>query len=143
MMEHQAGADADQNNADVLDRVKGEKAFEVMLHERVEHTEESRDHAHSKHEAAPPRGAAAQQIEREPQQTIDTHLDHAARHERRDMTRGGRMSAGQPDMQWDDAGLRAEAEEGQHEDGVPNARAERGCSCPQLGKASETAAACE
>ena len=60
-MEHQPGANADKNDSDVLNRMKGEQSFEVALHQRVQHAQQCGDHAYGEHETTPPPRAATQQ----------------------------------------------------------------------------------
>ena len=52
---------------------------------------------------------------RQAQDSVDRNLEHDARHQRRDVTRGRGMSTRQPDMQRDDAGLDRKSSERQQE----------------------------
>ena len=47
-------AQADDDDADVLDRVIGEQALQIVLHHRVEHTQQRGDAAEQQHHHAPP-----------------------------------------------------------------------------------------
>ena len=114
-LEHQARPDPDEDDADVLDRVKGEQPLEIVLHEGVEHPEQRRDGAQAEHEAAPPRGPAREQVDRDAEQAVDAHLDHDAGHQRRHVARRDGMRHRQPHVQRDETGLGAEPEERQHE----------------------------
>ena len=52
--EHQRRAEADQDDADVLDAVIRQQALEVVLHQRVEHAQQRREHARRQHQHARP-----------------------------------------------------------------------------------------
>ena len=60
-------------------------------------------------------GPAHQQVDRDAQEPVHSHLDHDAGHQGRDVARGDRMRHGQPHVQRSDARLGAEAEERQRE----------------------------
>ncbi len=49
------------------------------------------------------------------EESVDAGLDHDAGHEGRDVGRGGRVRLGQPDVERDEAGLGAEADDGEDE----------------------------
>ena len=66
--------------------------------------------------ASPQRGFGNAEAEgAEPDEAVDPGRDEHRRHQRGDAARRRRMGLGQPDMQRDDAGLHAEAEEEEHE----------------------------
>ena len=123
--EHHPRPHADEDDADVLDGVIREQALEVVLHQRVEHTQERRDGAESQHEAAPPGGAAAEQPQAEEENAVDPQLDHDAGHERRDVAGRRRMRAGQPHVERHQACLGAEADQREDEDQALEAGRER------------------
>ena len=50
--------EADEDDADILDRVIGEQALQIVLHQRVEHADDAGDAAEHKHHHAPPPGGS-------------------------------------------------------------------------------------
>ena len=115
-LEGEREAEADEDDADVLDRAVGEQPLEVALHEGAEHAEHGGDAAEREHDDAPPPGRRAEQIEDDADEAVDRDLGHHAAHQRRDVARRGRMGERQPDVQRHEAGLRAGAEQHQHQD---------------------------
>ena len=112
-LEGERQAEADEDDADVLDRVIGEQALQIVLHQRVEHAEHGGDAAEHQHDHARPPGRRAEQVEDDADEAVDRDLGHHAAHQRRDVARRGRMGERQPDMQRHEAGLRAGAEQHQ------------------------------
>ena len=110
-------ADAGQQHADVLDRRVGEQPLHVDLHRGEDDAEQGRGQAQRQQHAAPPPQLQVQQVEDDAQQAVDRGLQHHAAHQRRDGRGRRRVRLGQPDMQWQDAGLGAEAEHRQPERG--------------------------
>jgi len=104
-----------EDDADVLDAVVGEQAFQVMLHQRVEHAQHGGDRADRQHGDTPPVGRRAEKIEEHAGQPVDAGLDEYAGHDRRDVAGRRRMRHRQPDVQWNDAGLDAETDEKEDE----------------------------
>ena len=106
------GADAEQNDPDVLDTVEGEQTLEIVFHERVHDAQQGRDRAdHQDGEPPPPGKLPPEKVEVDPDQRVDRGLDHHPRHQRGDVCGRGRMRAGQPDMEGDDAGLGAKPDQ--------------------------------
>ncbi len=99
-------AQADIDDADVLDRVVGEEAFEVVLHQRVEDAHHRGDAAEDKHDRRPPPLDRSEQIEDDADERVDRYLGHHSAHQGRDMARRCRVGEWQPHVQWHDAGLR-------------------------------------
>ncbi len=58
-LEGERQAEADEDDADVLDRVVGEQPLQVVLHQRIEHAEHRGDAAERQHHHAPPPGGRA------------------------------------------------------------------------------------
>ena len=104
-----ARAQADEDDADVLDAGEGEQALEVVLDDRVEDAEDGGDGAEPASRAAPHHGRAGRAASRGStrSQAVDAELDHDARHQRRDVARRRRVRARQPHVQRDHAGLGA------------------------------------
>ena len=111
------GADAEQNDADVLDGVIGQQALDVMLLQGESHAEDRRDRTEDHDHKAPPdlNARGGEQVETNLEDAEDTDLDHAAGHEGTHVGRRLRMSLGQPAVQRDDTGLGAKTKEGEHE----------------------------
>ena len=109
----------DEDDPDVLDAVEREQALEVVLLERVEHTEHGRGRAHDEHRPSPGGrerpGDRGEKVEGEAQHPVDRDLEHDARHQRRDVARGRGVRAREPDVERDHAGLGGEARERQEE----------------------------
>ena len=113
--ERQRQAEADEDDADVLDRVVGEQALQVVLHQRVEHAEHRGDAAQHQHDHAGPPGRHAEQVEHDADEAVDGDLGHHAAHQRGDVAGRGGMRQRQPDMQRHEAGLRSGADQRQHQ----------------------------
>ena len=111
--ERQRQAEADEDDADVLHRVVGEQALQVMLHQRVEHAEHGGDAAQHQHDHAGPPARHAQQVEHDADEAVDRDLGHHAAHQRGDVAGRGGMRERQPDMQRHDAGFRSGADQRQ------------------------------
>ena len=92
----------------------GEHAFEVALHQRIEHAHHRGDAADASTDHAPPPVRRSQQVEHDAHEAVDRDLGHHAAHQRGDMAGRGRVGERQPGMQRHEAGLRAGAD--QHED---------------------------
>ena len=113
--EGQREPEPDKDDADILDGVIGEQPFEVVLHERVQHTHDGRDASECEHHDAPPPSRRSGEIEDDPDETIDGDFGHHAAHKAGDLTGRGRMRKRQPDVEWHDAGLRAGTEQSEHQ----------------------------
>ena len=106
-------AEADEDDADILDRVVGEQALEVVLHQGVEHAHDRGDAAQREdHHGRPPAGRA-EQVEHDAHEAVDRDLGHDPAHQRRDVAGCRRMGQRQPDMERHQPGLGAGAEQGQ------------------------------
>ena len=128
---HAVGAEAeretqaDEDDADVLDRVIGEQPLEVVLHQRVEHAEHGGHPAEHDHDRRPPPGQRPHQVEGDADEGIDRDLGHHAAHQRRDVAGRRRVGQRQPDMQRHDAGLGTGADERQHQNQSAGERRQR------------------
>ena len=111
-LERQREAKADKDDADIFDRVIGEKPLQIVLHQRVEHAHNGRYSRDCEHHDAPPPGRTAGEIEGDPHEAINGDLGHDAAHQGGDMARRRRVCERKPDMQRHDAGLRSGADEG-------------------------------
>ena len=95
-----------------------EQAFEIVLHQRVEHAQHGRNGADGQHGYTPPVRRCAQEIEEHPRHSVDARLDQHAGHERGNIARRDRMRRRQPNVQRHDASLDAEAEKKQEKRGI-------------------------
>ena len=115
---HHAGAQAEEDDAGVLDRAVGEQALQIGLRQRVQDAEDRGERA-DEHEGEAPAGARHAQAERaDAKETVDARRDEHGGHQRRDAGRRRRMRLGQPDVERQHARLDAEADEEQHEQHV-------------------------
>jgi hypothetical protein len=124
--EEEPGAEADEDETDVLDARIGEEALEVVLHERVEHADDRRERPEADQQGSPPGRPPAEQVQADAEEPVHAELDHHARHEGGDVARRRRVSARQPDVERDDAGLGAEPQKREQEHRVAGRRRERG-----------------
>ena len=114
-LEDDGESDADQDEADVLDRGIGEQALHVALHRGKHHAVECGGEAQHQDHHAPPPHLHVQQVEQHAQQAVDRGLQHHCGHQRRHRRGRGRVRLGQPHVQRQHAGLGAEAEQRQRE----------------------------
>ena len=114
-VEEQGGADADQDDADVLDAVEREQALDVVLHQGVKHAHDRGYGSHRQDQEAQPVGRAADDIDDDPNEPVDAGLDHDPGHHGRDVGRRHRMGSRQPDVEWHGPRLRRETHEDQDE----------------------------
>ncbi len=112
--EREREPEADEDDADVLDRMIGEQPLEIVLHERIEHAERRGDAAEREHHESAPRSRRADEIEYDAHEAVDADLGHDSGEQRRDVARRRRMRERQPDMERHEPGLRPGAHE--HED---------------------------
>ena len=125
-LEGERQAEADEDDADVLDRVVGEQALQVVLHQRVQHAEHRGGAAEHQDHHAPPPGGRPEQVEHDAHEAVDRDLGHDPAHQRRDVARRRRVGERQPDVQRHEPGLRSGAE--QHQ------RQHQGGECPRAGR---------
>src|SRR6185312_5750338 len=85
-----------------------------MLHQGVEHTENSGRDSQDKHEYTGPSRKDSKGIEKNPGHTVDTCLNNDAGKQGRDVAGRDRVSRGQPGMKRNDTGFNAETKEKQH-----------------------------
>ena len=116
LAQDQRGAEAEQDDADVLDRVQREQALQLMLEEGVDDSAEGRDRAQRDHRHAEPERRPVEPLEEHAHEAVQRDLDHHAAHERRDVRGGERVRARQPDVQRHHARLGAEADQRGHRD---------------------------
>ena len=112
LMPNKPDAQAQRDDADVLDAVIRQQPFQVVLRQRKQHAEHTRSQPDANEHPAPPQRRRAQKRERA-QQSINARLDHHARHQRRNVARRGGMRFRQPDVKRHEAGLRAEPDDRQ------------------------------
>ena len=114
---HEADANAEKDDADVLDGVVGKELLDVVLTQGVGHAQHAGQGADHEDEQAPPQlhAGGGEQVQADLHDTEDADLDHAAGHERRHVGRRRRVSLGKPGVEREHAGLAAEAHEGEHE----------------------------
>ena len=80
-----------------------------MLHQRVEHSQQSRRHAQPQHHGSHPERRRSVEIEEDARHAVDAGLDDDARHQRRNIAGRNRVRLGKPDVQRNHARLHAEA----------------------------------
>jgi len=78
---------ANQDDPDVLDRVIGEQPFEIVLHERIQHTEEGGGGTDEQNHQPPLPLDVADEVVGYTHHPIDRRLQHDAAHERGDRRR--------------------------------------------------------
>ena len=120
--EGQRQAEADEDDADVLDRVIGEQALQIVLHQRIQHAEHGGDAADRQHHGAGPPCRRTEQIEHDAHEAVHRDLGHHPAHQRRHMARRGGMRERQPGVQRHDAGLRSGADQRKHQGECGDAR---------------------
>lgn len=131
-------AQSDQDDADVFDRRVGQQPLHVVLRRGEDHSPESRDDACDEQDQAC--GAERRQVgdlRRDAQDAVDARLDHHARHQGRDVRRGGGMRFGQPDVHREHAGLHAEARKEDHEQRQGGLRAEIFAQQGEVGRSAD------
>ncbi len=119
----EAGAEAEHDDPDVLDRVQREEPLQVVLEERVDDAADGRERTEAEHEHAEPRRQHADPVDEDAHEPVDRDLDHHAAHQRRDGRGRDRMRARQPDVQRHQAGLRAHPDQRGERDRDLQARA--------------------
>ena len=98
--EQQRQADADDQQADVLDRRVGQQPLHVGLHRGEHHAEQGGGEAERQQHARPTtRAASRSRSKLHAQQAVDRGLEHHAAHQRRHRRRRRRVRLGQPDVQ--------------------------------------------
>ncbi len=115
-LEGERQAKADEDDADVLHRVIGEQALEVVLHQGVQHAHHRGHAAYQRHHGTPPPARRPEQVEHDAHESIDRDLGHDAAHQRRDMARRRRVGERQPDVQRHETGLGTGADQREHQD---------------------------
>ena len=111
----EADTEGEQDDPDVLDARIGQQALQVILYRSRQDAPEACDDAeHEEDEAHGEQPVADGQ--RDAQNTIYAHLDHHARHQRRDMRRRGRVRLRQPDVEREHTGLHPESDEEDEEE---------------------------
>src|ERR1700751_2346530 len=114
-LERECEAEANENDADILYRVVGEKPLEIVLHQRIQHTHHRRDAGEREDDDAPPPGWRTGKLEGDAHETVDGDFGHDAAHQRRDMARRRWVCERQPDMQRYDAGFGSGADKREYE----------------------------
>ena len=107
---------AEGDDTDVLDGRVGEAALEVVLQGGQGDAVEGAAGAEQGQQPAPP-GRCRRQPGEDAQDAVEGGLHQDPRHQRRDVARGGGMGVGKPDVQGEQAGLDAEAEQCQQKEG--------------------------
>src|SRR3989344_3010254 len=115
--ERYRGADAEKDDADVLDARKREEPLHAPLGKRIEDAENRGDRAERDYEHAPVR-VCREEFDEEADNHEDGRLYHDAGHEGRDVRRGSRMSLGKPDVKGDDPGFRGKSDKRQGEHSI-------------------------
>ena len=128
--EHQRSAEPDQDDADILDAVISKQAFEIVLHQRVKHAEESGDDSKREDHRSGPQRRNPQKLEQHPRQAVDSGLNDNPGHQRRDMAGRCWMSFRKPDVKRNDSSLHSktckEKQNNGHLHGTGQIRGRRG-----------------
>ena len=114
--QHEACADAEHDDPDVLDRVQGKQTLEIVLEQRVDDAAERRERADCKDEHAEPDRQHAVPFDQHAYQPVDRDLDHHAAHQGRDGRRRNRVRTRKPYMQRHHTGLRPHPDERRQRD---------------------------
>ena len=133
----QARAQTEDDDADVLDRVERQQALEIVLEERVEDAADRGQRADCEHEQTEPDRRPSEPFHEHPDEAVDRDLDHHAAHQGGHRRRRDRVRARQPDVERDDAGLGAHADERGDRDRRLQTRS--GCDCGRVAEASSAA----
>src|SRR5262245_35629995 len=80
-----------------------------MLHQGIEHTQQSRDRAGSENQQTPEDWSRSQEVKEDSNHPVDPGFDEHPRHQGRNVTWSNRVGCWQPDMQWDDSCLDPES----------------------------------
>ncbi len=91
--EEHRGTDAHQHQPDILGGRVGEQDLDVARDERVQDPEQGRNCPERQHQPSPPARSAAQQVDADAHDPVDTERDHRPRHQRRHVARRLRMRA--------------------------------------------------
>ena len=105
---------SERNDPDVLDTMVSQQPLEVVLSQREEHAEDAGHDTDRHQRPTPPRRHVAEKRQRA-QEPVNARLDHHAAHHGRHVRGRGGMRLRQPDVHGNETGLRAETDDGQHE----------------------------
>ena len=117
-LKRHGGADSEEDDPDIFHAVVGEEPLDIVLHQGVQNAEDGRDRTDRDDGHSPPLRSRAGDIQDDPDQPVDSGLDHDAGHQGRDVGRRNGMRPGEPGMQGDDPRLGAEPDDGKDEDHV-------------------------
>ncbi len=112
----EAGAEAEHDDPDVLDRVKREQPLELVLEERVRRPRRPPRARRVRARARRATREHAEPVDEHADEPVDRDLDHHAAHQRRDVRGRDRMRPRQPDVQRHHAGLRPHPDERRQRD---------------------------
>ena len=113
--ERQRGADADEDETNVLGRRVGQKHLEVRFDQRVQDPEERRRGTECEHGEAPPARPGTEHHHPDAKQAVDAHFHHRTRHQGGNMARRLGMCAWQPYVQRNHARFGSEADDSKDE----------------------------
>jgi hypothetical protein len=150
----QRQSEADENDADVFDRVIGQEPLQIVLHQGIQNPDGGADPAERQDRELEPWIGRAGKIQNDADEAVNADFRHHATEQRRRMAWRGRMGEGQPDMKRHQAGLRSGAEKSEHHrqcrrerrvrsepDGLESVAARRTCQKPEAQKQAEGAEA--
>ena len=78
--ENHRRAKPNQDDPDVLDAVVRQQALQIVLHQRIQHAQQRRQHARSQDQDSRPRRRRVEEIEEYQRHPVDAGLDHDAGH---------------------------------------------------------------
>ena len=111
-LEGERKSEPDEDDPDVLHRVIGEQALEIVLHQRIEHAHHAGDARRARaRRCSTTTPAAPSRSKHDAHESVDGDLGHHAAHQCGDVTRRCRMRERKPGMQRHEARLRAGADQ--------------------------------
>ena len=98
----------------------GQQPLQVVLGDRVENAEKTRNRATSKNNVARPPGPAAEKIKSKAHKSVDRRLQHDPGHQRGNGAGCDGVGPGQPEVERNNAGFGSKSHERHQEDRGPN-----------------------
>ncbi len=108
--EHQRCPEPEDDDPDVLDRVKRQQSLELVLKQRIQHAADRGQRADPEQQQADPQRGGRRPLKQHAYEPVQRELDHHPRHQRGHVGRRQRVRTRQPRMQRHRARLRPEPE---------------------------------
>ena len=106
--------DAEQDNADVFQRVVSQQALDIVFHQRIEAADKGSEHRQQQHHNAPPQRRHTQQIQADFYDAQHAQFHQAAGEQSADMRRCRAMRLRHPTVQGDHPGKHGKPEKRQY-----------------------------